>query len=41
MPIEKEIDDFVREFREARKPFHKRKIWGDQWTVGRVAWNED
>lgn len=41
MPIEKEIDDFVREFREARKLFHKRKIWGDQWTVGRVVWNED
>jgi len=39
--IEKEVDDFVREFREARKLFHKRKIWGDQWTVGRVVWNED
>ncbi|KAF8338234.1 uncharacterized protein EI90DRAFT_2562587 [Cantharellus anzutake] len=40
-PIEKDIDDFVKEFREARKQFHKRKIWGDQWTVGKVVWNED
>ncbi|KAH9991277.1 hypothetical protein BJV77DRAFT_1008681 [Russula vinacea] len=37
----KEVDDFVKEFRELRKTYHKRVMWGDQWTIGRVAWRDD
>ena len=37
----KEVDEFVKEFRELRKTYHKRVMWGDQWTVGRVAWRDD
>lgn len=35
------IDDFVREFRELRKVYHKRVIWGDRWAAGQVAWRND
>ena len=33
----KDVDDFVKEFREARKTYHKRVIWGDRWTAGEVS----
>ncbi|KAI0345991.1 hypothetical protein BDW22DRAFT_1370417 [Trametopsis cervina] len=33
----KDVDDFVRQFREMRKVYHKRVIWGDRWTAGEVA----
>ncbi len=33
----KDVDDFVREFRESRKTYHKRVIWGDRWTAGEVS----
>ena len=32
----KDIDDFVKEFREQRKMYHKRVIWGDRWSAGQV-----
>ncbi|KAH9033314.1 hypothetical protein EDB84DRAFT_1399020 [Lactarius hengduanensis] len=37
----KEVDDFVKEFRELRKMYHKRVMWGDRWTIGQVAWRDD
>jgi ESCRT-I complex subunit VPS37 len=37
----KEVDEFVKEFRELRKTYHKRVMWGDEWTIGRVAWRDD
>ncbi|KAI0297730.1 hypothetical protein BC826DRAFT_907496 [Russula brevipes] len=37
----KEVDDFVKEFRELRKTYHKRVMWGDRWTAGQVAWRDD
>jgi len=40
-PSGKEVDDFVKEFRELRKRYHKRVMWGDEWTIGRVAWRDD
>ncbi|KAI0087832.1 hypothetical protein BDY19DRAFT_1010730 [Irpex rosettiformis] len=33
----KDIDDFVKEFREMRKVYHKRVIWSDRWSAGEVA----
>lgn len=35
--IGKDVDDFVKEFREMRKVYHKRAIWGDRWSAGQVA----
>jgi len=35
-----DVDDFVREFRELRKVYHKRKMWADQWSAGKVQWRE-
>ena len=32
----KDVDDFVKEFREQRKTYHKRVIWGDRWSAGEV-----
>ncbi|TRM64088.1 hypothetical protein BD626DRAFT_401683, partial [Schizophyllum amplum] len=37
----KDIDDFVREYRELRKVYHKRMVWGDKWTNGDVEWRDD
>ncbi|KAI8986217.1 hypothetical protein BD414DRAFT_515253 [Trametes punicea] len=37
----KDIDDFVKEFRELRKTYHKRQMWGERWAAGDVAWRDD
>ncbi|KAF7365107.1 Vacuolar protein-sorting-associated protein 37 1 [Mycena venus] len=37
----KEIDDFVREFKDMRKIYHKRVIWEDRWSSGLVNWRDD
>ncbi|KAL1715956.1 hypothetical protein EV715DRAFT_275397 [Schizophyllum commune] len=37
----KDIDDFVREYRELRKVYHKRMIWGEKWGNGDVEWRDD
>ena len=37
----KDVDDFVREFRELRKVYHKRLMWGDRWAAGKVEWHDD
>ena len=37
----KDVDDFVKEFKESRKIYHKRVIWGDRWGAGRVEWPND
>ncbi|ELU38248.1 modifier of rudimentary (Mod(r)) domain-containing protein [Rhizoctonia solani AG-1 IA] len=36
-----ELDDFVRDFKELRKVYHKRVFWGDQWNAGKVTWRDD
>lgn len=33
----KDVDDFVKEFREMRKVYHKRVIWVDRWSAGQIA----
>jgi hypothetical protein len=37
----KDVDDFVREFKEMRKIYHKRVMWGDRWSSGKVVWRDD
>ncbi|KAL5482418.1 hypothetical protein ACEPAI_9012 [Sanghuangporus weigelae] len=37
----KDVDDFVKEFRELRKVYHKRVMWGDRWAAGKVEWHDD
>ena len=37
----KEVDDFVKDFREMRRVYHKRAIFGDRWAKGDVGWRED
>ncbi|KAF9221675.1 hypothetical protein BS17DRAFT_785166 [Gyrodon lividus] len=36
-----DVDDFVKEFRELRKIYHKRVMWGDRWAAGQVVWIEE
>jgi ESCRT-I complex subunit VPS37 len=36
----RDVDEFVKTFRELRKVYHKRKIWGDRWAAGQVQWRE-
>ncbi|KIM65211.1 hypothetical protein SCLCIDRAFT_1212341, partial [Scleroderma citrinum Foug A] len=35
-----DVDEFVRQFRESRKVYHKRVMWGDKWTSGQVIWHD-
>ncbi|TDL23303.1 hypothetical protein BD410DRAFT_897743 [Rickenella mellea] len=37
----KDVDDFVKEFKELRKTYHKRVMWGDKWAAGKVLWRDD
>jgi len=34
----KDVDDFVKEFRDLRKTYHKRVIWG--MGAGKVDWRD-
>ena len=35
------IEDFIQEFKAARKTYHKRAIWAERWSRGEVAWRDD
>ncbi|ORY34892.1 hypothetical protein BCR39DRAFT_135621 [Naematelia encephala] len=35
------IDEFIQEFKAARKTYHKRAIWTERWSRGEVAWRDD
>ncbi|KAH9480585.1 Vacuolar protein sorting-associated protein 37A [Psilocybe cubensis] len=37
----RDVDDFVKEFKELRKVYHKRALWGEKWANGQVIWRED
>ncbi|WVO13871.1 hypothetical protein L204_101494 [Cryptococcus depauperatus] len=37
----KTIEDFIQEFKAARKVYHKRAIWAERWSRGEVAWRDD
>ncbi|KAK2463314.1 hypothetical protein APHAL10511_004625 [Amanita phalloides] len=36
-----EIDEFMKEYKELRKVYHKRVIWSDKWANGQVDWRDD
>ncbi len=40
-PSGRDIDDFVKEFKDLRKIYHKRVIWSDRWNSGQVTWRDD
>ncbi|KAF9513438.1 hypothetical protein BS47DRAFT_1317503 [Hydnum rufescens UP504] len=35
------VDEFIRQFKDLRKTYHKRKIWSEQWAADKVAWRDD
>ena len=37
----KEVDDFVKDFRESRRVYHKRAIFVERWAKGDVGWRDD
>lgn len=37
----RDVEEFIKEFKELRKTYHKRAMWGDRWTKGQVAWRDD
>ncbi|KAF4617798.1 hypothetical protein D9613_005980 [Agrocybe pediades] len=37
----REIDDFINEFKESRKKYHKRALWGEKWAKGQVIWRDN
>jgi ESCRT-I complex subunit VPS37 len=36
----KGIDEFVMEFKNLRRRYHKRVMWGERWGAGQVTWIE-
>ncbi|KAF9533058.1 hypothetical protein CPB83DRAFT_758248 [Crepidotus variabilis] len=36
-----DVDDFIREFKESRKTYHKRALWGEKWANNQVMWREN
>ncbi|PFH47461.1 hypothetical protein AMATHDRAFT_152006 [Amanita thiersii Skay4041] len=36
-----EVDEFIKEYRELRKTYHKRVIWSEKWNKGQVMWRDD
>ncbi|KAF8630924.1 hypothetical protein AX17_005281 [Amanita inopinata Kibby_2008] len=36
-----EIDEFIKEYKELRKVYHKRVIWSEKWTNQQVMWRDD
>jgi ESCRT-I complex subunit VPS37 len=37
----KEVDDFVKDFREMRRVYHKRAIFVERGAKGDVGWRDD
>ena len=37
----KEVDDFVKDFREMRRVYHKRALFVERWGKGDVGWRDD
>jgi len=37
----REVDEFINEFKEARKKYHKRALWGEKWAKGQVIWRDN
>ena len=37
----KEVDDFIKDFRESRRVYHKRAIFAERWAKGDVGWRDD
>ncbi|KAG5733768.1 hypothetical protein E4T56_gene8194 [Termitomyces sp. T112] len=35
------VDEFIKEFKELRKVYHKRAMWGERWSDGKIAWRSD
>lgn len=36
-----DVDEFVRQFKEGRKIYHKRAMWSDKWNNNQVIWREE
>jgi len=39
--IGQDVDDFIRDFKESRKIYHKRALWTEKWTNGQVIWRDN
>ena len=34
------VDDFIKQFRDLRKTYHKRVIWNEKWNNREVVWED-
>ncbi|KAF9485917.1 hypothetical protein BDN70DRAFT_902945 [Pholiota conissans] len=39
--VSREVDDFIKEFKESRKVYHKRALWGEKWANDQVIWRDN
>ncbi|KDR82596.1 hypothetical protein GALMADRAFT_56945 [Galerina marginata CBS 339.88] len=37
----RDVDEFVKNFKELRKVYHKRAMWGEKWAAGQVIWRDN
>jgi len=37
----RDVDEFIKEFKELRKIYHKRAMWGEKWANKQVIWRDD
>ncbi|KAG6900042.1 hypothetical protein C0993_003673 [Termitomyces sp. T159_Od127] len=35
------VDEFIKEFKELRKVYHKRAMWSERWSDGKITWRAD
>ncbi len=39
--IGQDIEEFIRDFKESRKIYHKRALWVEKWATGHIIWRDN
>jgi ESCRT-I complex subunit VPS37 len=39
--VGQDVDEFIRDFKESRRTYHKRALWAEKWANGQVIWRDN
>lgn len=39
--VGQDVDEFIRDFKESRRTYHKRTLWAEKWANGQVIWRDN
>jgi ESCRT-I complex subunit VPS37 len=39
--VGRDVDEFVKQFKEMRRVYHKRAMWVERWQANEVTWPDD